>query len=1020
MSDNISRPERETQNKLIGFLQTELGYEYLGNWEYRENNQNLEEAILISCLEKAGCSKDQINRALDQLKPNISMLGKSLYQANKDFYDQIRYGVQVKVDPSKPTETVHLINWENPKANHFAVAEEVTVHGKADKRPDVVLYVNGIALAVIELKNSRKGVEEGIRQNLTNQQPDFIESYFSTAQFLFAGNTSQGLRYGTIGTPAKYYLTWKENEEENTTNKLEKYIGKLCQKDRLLEIIKDFIVFDGGVKKLPRPHQYFAVKEAQKFIARKEGGIIWHTQGSGKSITMVLLAAWILENQPEARVLIVTDRDELDKQIKRVFMATGHTTIKQANSSKDLVATLEDTKDRLICSLVHKFGQKGEEDFEHFIRQLEAGPTKTQGEFYVFVDECHRTQSGRLHRAMKAIIPSAIFIGFTGTPLLKADKATSLEVFGRYIHTYKFNEAVKDGIVLDLVYEARDIDQRLGSQDRVDAWFEGKTQGLNDYQRAELKKRWGTMQKVLSAKNRMDQIVNDIIFDFSIKPRLSNGAGNAILVANNVFEACKYYELFDKTQFKGKCAIVTSYDPSQRDIVNEETGENTETEAQYKYKIYTEILKEVDPKPGKSKTETYEDWAKKKFLEEPAKMRLLIVVDKLLTGFDAPSCTYLYIDKSMQDHGLFQAICRVNRLDGESKTVGHIVDYKGLFPKVEDAIGVYTKELDYDNFAKEDVQILLESRMEKSKRILDDALEALELYCEPVPNPKGELEYIQYFCGNTEIPEDLKEKEQQRFGLYKGVATLIRAFGALFGELQDAGYSPSDEEHIKARVNHYKDLREVIKNASGETIDLKSYEADMRHLLDTYVLAEESKVISPFKDMGLLDIIEKTSLQDAIDTLSPGIKDNKEAVAETIENNVRSKIIKDQLLDPSFYGKMSELLTEIIKQRKAKALEYQEYLERIAELIKDVNSGGQSGLPPELDTQAKRALYHNLGDDSGLAMAVHESILTSKPDAFIGNPAKENAVKKAIYQIIPDVDRVNEIFEIVKAQPEYK
>ena len=390
---------------------------------------------------------------------------------------------------------------------------------------------------------------------------------------------------------------------------MDKYLLKMCAKDRLIELMHDFVLFDGGIKKLPRVHQYFGIKAAQEHVRQRKGGIIWHTQGSGKSIVMVLLAKWILENNPNARVAIITDRDELDKQIEGVFTESGEP-IKRTTSGRDLMKQLGQAKPRLLCSLVHKFGKKDVDDFEAFIKELEAQPSQTVGEVFVFVDECHRTQSGKLNRVMKAMMPNAVFIGFTGTPLLKKDRQTSLEVFGGYIHTYKFSEAVEDEVVLDLIYEARDIDQRLGSEDKIDAWFEAKTKGLNDWQRDELKNQWGTMQKVLSSESRMERVVNDIIFDFSVKPRLSSERGNAILVASSIYEACKYFALFQKTPFKGKCAVVTSYNPQAQDVTKEEVGANTETDKQFIYNTYTELLKDIDAKPGMTKTETYEDWAK--------------------------------------------------------------------------------------------------------------------------------------------------------------------------------------------------------------------------------------------------------------------------------------------------------------------------------------------------------------------------------------------------------------------------
>ena len=347
-------------------------------------------------------------------------------------------------------------------------------------------------------------------------------------------------------------------------------------------MLYDFVLFDGGVKKLPRVHQYFGVKEAQHYVNRYEGGIIWHTQGSGKSITMVWLAKWILENKPNARVVILTDRDELDKQIEDVFTDAGEA-IYRTSSGNDLMSQLGQAKPRLLCSLVHKFGKRDVGNFNKFIKELESSPPQTVGEIFVFVDECHRTQSGKLHRTMKAIMPTAVFIGFTGTPLLKKDKKTSLEVFGKYIHTYKFNEGVEDEVILDLQYEARDVDQRLTSTKNIDEWFDIVTENLNDFQKMELKKKWGTMQKVLSSRSRMEKIVNDIVIDFRKRPRLSSQRGNVILVAGSIYEACKYYELFLKSPLKEKVAIVTSYSPQTRDVNTEDTGASTETEKEFMY-----------------------------------------------------------------------------------------------------------------------------------------------------------------------------------------------------------------------------------------------------------------------------------------------------------------------------------------------------------------------------------------------------------------------------------------------------
>lgn len=1023
------RSERQTQNRVIKLFCDELGYRYLGNWADRLNNRQIEEGLLGDHLRKQGYSDKLIERALYDLKTEANHPNRSLYDNNQAVYKLLRYGVKIKPEVGENYETVHLVDWQHPENNDFAIAEEVTLRGGHERRPDLVIYLNGLAVAVIELKRSSGSIGAGIRQLLSNQKPEFNGWFFSSAQIVFAGSDSEGLAYGAIGTPEKYFLRWKEDEDDDSRYRLDKYLIRMCRKHRLLELLFDFILFDGGVKKLPRVHQYFGVKAAQEFVALKKDGIIWHTQGSGKSIVMILLAKWIVENKAKARVLIITDRTELDKQIRDFFVSAG-ITIYRTSSGKDLMTQLGLPDERLLCSLVHKFGRQGEDDFEGFIREMEKNPIVVAGDLYVFVDECHRSQSGRLHRAMKAILPRAVFFGFTGTPLLKQDRQTSLEVFGgRYIHTYKFNEAVEDKVVLDLIYEARDINQHLGSQERIDAWFEAKTRGLNAWQREELMKQWGTMQKVLSSSSRMDRVVEDIVFDFSVKPRLSSQRGNAILVASSIYEACKYFELFGRAVFDGKCGLVTSYTPYAGDVSKEEIGENTETEKQYIYEIYDKLLKNVVSKPGKSKTETYEEDVKDRFIKQPANMKLLVVVDKLLTGFDAPTCTYLYIDKSMRDHGLFQAICRTNRLDGEDKDFGYIVDYKDLFKNLVNeentgAMQVYTSELD-DNVPGASPEILMKNRLKVAREKLEQALEKLALLCEPVVPPKTDLEFIRYFCGNPEKQTDLQEHEPLREALYKGGVALIRAYANIADELTDAGYNTEEIEAIKKSLESYKKLRDVIRNASGESLDLKPYEADMRHLIDTYIEADDARKISPFDNLTLMQLIVKSGIHDAVKTLPQEIQNRQETVAEAIENNVRRKIIREHLHDPAFYDKMSALLDEIIVALRAKTIEYEEYLHRIADLVGQVETGRSDDTPEQLKTPGLRALFNNLtnlGREKALdlALQIDETIKRVRPDDWRGHKPRENEIKR---QLLPLFDgntgELERIFAIIEQQAEY-
>lgn len=796
----VGQRERMAQNRVVRFFQNRLGYAYGGNWEERSGNSNIEQAYLRENLRSRGYDDEIIRRAINALLKAAAVGGaRTLYDANREVYELLRYGVKVKRSAGEQFETVWLIDWADPASNDFMVAEEVTVTSVHTKRPDVVLYVNGLALAVIELKRSKVSVTEGIRQNIGNQDPRFIAPFFSTVQLLFAGNDTEGMRYGVIETPEKYWMTWKEAADStlgrDVEDPLDRALLQMCCQERLLEIIHDFMVFDSGVKKTARHNQFFAVKASQARIAKREGGIIWHTQGSGKSLTMVWLAKWIREHQREARVLIITDRTELDEQIQRVFQGVKEE-ISRTTSGADLLAKLNRHDPWLICSLVHKFRGDEERDIDRdsqeFINELHTrvpAGFSAKGNLFIFVDEAHRTQSGKMHQAMKALLPGAMFIGFTGTPLLKTDKVTSIETFGTFIHTYKFDEAVADGVVLDLRYEARNINQDLTSPEQVDRWFDAKTRGLTDLSRARLKKRWGTMQKVVSAEPRARQIVQDILMDMETEDRLVTGQGNAMLVGESIYQACKFYEMFVNAGFNHKCAIVTSYVPNPSDISKEDSGEGA-TEKLRQYEIYRRMLSDFFGVPADQavgRIDEFETEVKRRFIEEPGQMRLLIVFDKLLTGFDAPSATYLYIDKPMHDHGLFQAICRVNRLDGDSKIYGYVVDYRDLFKSLESAITDYTSG-PFDEYEKNDVEGLLKDRVEQGRKDLDDALDKVRALVEPVRAPKGTLEYQHFFVASTPGDADqIKAREGLRVELYKDVAALVRAYAALANDMDAAG-----------------------------------------------------------------------------------------------------------------------------------------------------------------------------------------------------------------------------------------
>jgi type I restriction enzyme R subunit len=776
---------------------------------------------------------------------------------------------------------------------------------------------------------------------------------------------------------------------------------------------------------VPRQHQFVAVKAAQERIRRHEGGVIWHTQGSGKSILMVLIAKWLLENDPEARILVVTDRDELDKQIEGVMKNAGvigeGSPSPRITSRAELIAKLGATSPRLLCALLHKFDTA----------EMKGSPPPVHGRFFVFVDECHRTQGGDMNQQMRRWLESAIFIGFTGTPLLKKDakKLRTRDIFGTYIHTYKFHEGVADGVILDLKYQARDVPQRITSPKAIEEYFERKTKALNNFQKAVVRKRWATMEELMSAEERKARIAASIIHDFDTKRRLNDDRGTAILVAASIYDACHYFRIFQTKAFGQYCGIITSFEPNHNAISRE--PENSDE--RYKFDTYTKFVL----KNGQT-TKAYEEEAKRRFIQEPANMKLLIVVSKLLTGFDAPSCSYIYLDNELRDHNLFQAICRTNRIDGEDKDYGHIVDFKKLFDDVQEAIAVYSSdELDIDAGNGGTNNVELKDWLQEGRKQLDAAREALHYLCDPVPPPREMEQYLHYFCGDSVNPQALSNTEPLRISFYKSVAHFVRAYSDIAQDLSEAGYSDVEATALQREVDLFSEIRSAIKKHSGEELDIKPFEADMRHLLNTYVQADPAAEIGNLNSLSLTELIVDTGIHNAIARkLNEKGKLSKNAVAEAIINNVRKTIIRDQLTDPRFYAEMSKLLNDLIQQSRADAAAYELFLKKAEDLVKMMaQKESVSGVPTVLHGKPEAiVIYNNLGsipstifqcpDDeqerASLALRLDQTMREKAPAGFRGDDAREKQVLNALFPIMSrDREATQAIFEIIKNQPGY-
>jgi type I restriction enzyme R subunit len=1010
MANYQEQRERDYQNTLVKRFQNELGYKYLGNWQYAKGatvndmgkvNSPILDNEVRAFLKEQGRTEMQIEDVLTQLKSK-ARLGdpkmSSLIQCNTELYETLIMGIKSQPSPEATHEDVMLFDFEDINKNHFAIAEEVSyidpLLGK-NKRPDIVVYVNGIALAIIELKRSLVNYEEGIKQHLSNER-DFIPSFFTTAQFTIASNDGVDFRYGTVGTPLAFWCKWKKdtNKVGEVLTEKESY-SMFFNKENFMFFFRYGVLNDGGIKKVLRPHQVYAIKAAAARMPKKESGVIWHSQGSGKSLTMVALASYIRRNFQNPRVVVITDRKELDIQLANTFIKGGNK-LHQAGSCSDLLETLNQGNEWLICSLIHKFGAHSTDDdaekdesgtkvsLDDYLKELEAIISQKYGNnfsvkgenIFVFVDECHRTQSGRLHEAMRAIMGKEIMlIGFTGTPLLKKDKGDALNriknmserTFGSYIHKYLHKQAVEDKVILDLQYEYRNVEQQITSKEKVDQKLAALTAGreLTPEQQLMIEERWATLERIYSTKERIERIGYSILDDVNYG-LLKHDWCNAMLVAGSIYQAYRYYEFFSRSDLAGRCSVVTSYDPMDSDLANNSADNNKTTEAKYKY----DWAKRSFADAGVKNAEEYEAWAKNIFTKQPAQMKLLIVVNKLLTGFDAPCATILYIDNEIKDHTLFQAVCRVNRL-GEDikdengnvivkthKEFGRIIDFKNLFNCIEDVVTKFNDGSGFEGLDDVDIEGLLDSAVNKCKERLLAATEAYE-GLKGIWDSKG-LKDIDALADYYITEYDGEDPAQARRNImYSITGGMVTAYNNMADYFSKSDFTPEQIERFASLSREAGTIQRKVRQKSGDDFDPRTLDPDMRQLLDQHIRAEDAETFIPSTaDFSFLDLInDSTDTDAAADKAIQQAGGNANGAAEAIEGKARRVNTDwnsgDEEEQKAFSEKLQALLDKL-KQNNATA---REKVKALIEHIKSIKHGNDA--PDGLTNKRSKALWNN-------------------------------------------------------------
>lgn len=943
---SIHNERPESQDRMIKLFQR-MGFEYISRADAEKMRVSKKRVLFEDVLKDFLLSQTythgdrEIQFPLDSVQKAINVLDmplmNGLFKSNKGIYDLICSGQSIEQTlPNGGLQSfdMQFINFDEPSRNTFQVTDEFEVERTNGKfaRPDIVLLVNGIPLVVIECKSSQVDVKEGIKQNIRNWHPDYIPQLFKYVQVVVAANPNEA-KYGTCGTPEQFFVSWKEDDKQWLKEQFDmcnmdvdmveqdRLQISMLSKNRLLDIIKNFIVYDNNVKKIARYKQYYAVK---KSVARikgedgksQQGGVVWHTQGSGKTLTMVMLVKAIKKDKTikNPRFLMVSDRKNLDKQMRDNFVNTSMKPTR-ASTGKGLVSLLRNESETVITTTIHKFTTAMRQRFVYESDRL-----------FVFVDEGHRSQTGSLNTYMKTVLPNSIKIAFTGTPLLNGKKTSTYKTFGPLIDAYTIEDANEDKVIVPLVYEGRVIPQKVSST-KIDDYLKYILEPLNESQKEDLKSKWSRFVPLAQTKQRLDIVAFDLYEHFR-NYCLRNRFKAMLTCSSRASAVHMYYKL--KNLEGVNPAVVITNNPSKE-------GDDDDDSSQALKDIAAFFKKEVEPLYGND-LESYEDFVKGNFEDEDGDINLLIVKDKLLTGYDAPIAAVLYVDKSMKDHTLLQAIARVNRVY-EDKAFGLIVDYYGVFKKLKTALDIYTDaESGMNGFDEEDIKDVIFGPQDEKNKLEFSHKELWDIFKGVDKNESDSNVWQEYL--------DDKHKERRK-DFYDKLRVYSKRVDLMFSSYEIfkiVGYEKADE--YRNDLLHFVKLRASVSLRYNDSVDFSQYEDGIIELLNTYVNAEDTKII-----VEPLDILDKSKMDEQLKKFGS----NKRAKADSMRTRLVAELETSRHDDPAIFLEFSErinkTLEEYMRERNDDA--YYNTIERIAEDFREGRSSVRYPHIIENDSDAK-------------------------------------------------------------------